>query len=497
MKTVKGDPRVWVACFMNRRFHPRVWGEQRGVNLKYWLRLSLFLVLLVWGQSAAAQANNIVQPVSIYVHSGPSESSIAIGALFQDESITPVNRSTDSTWILVLYGRGTGWIQREGVTWQTDLAGLPVLPPDVTPTARATQPLRLLSPTPASAQGFVLVSEGVQAIVRSGPLRGYSRVGQLSPGAMVEPVSRSAEGSWILIRYADPDTAFDGFGWIARDLVQWRDEEFIQDLPIMNESDLTPTATEDASIMLAAASPTTAPITATSPIATETSISTQTATTATTLTETLAPTVTLMLAAATETLTPSETAISASATSEPPSATPETPTLEAVAQIATDVSPTSEDNRIIAAPVTPTPTIPTETPAPTLTPPLPIEAPVEVEESNPMIPLMALAGVTVAGGLVYLGAFARAMPELRRYEQGFVRTDCPVCERGALVLEEKRSSTLGIPSVRRTVRCTACRSVLREKNPQHWTYAVDRLENPTVYERFNGREIRDDELKAL
>jgi len=479
---------------MNRRFHPRAWGEQRGVDLKYWL--SLFLVLLLWGHSAA-QTNNTVQPDSIYVYSGPSESSIAIGALFQDESVTPVNRSADSTWILVLYGRGTGWIQREGVTWQTDLAALPVLAPDVTPTARATQPLRLLSPTPASAQGFVLVSEGVQAIVRSGPLRGYSRVGQLSPGALVEPVSRSAEGSWILIRYADPATAFDGFGWIARDLVQWRDEAFIEALPIM-EANLTPTATEDASIMLAAASPTTAAVTATSPIATESPVSTQTATTAPTMTEIFAPTVTLMLAAATETLAPSNTPIPASATSEPPSATPETPTTEAVAQVATDVSPTPEDNRIIAAPVTPTPTTPTETPVPTLTPtPLPIEVPVETGESSSMIPLIALAGFTVAGGLVYLGAFARAMPELRRYEQGFVRTDCPVCERGALVLEEKRSSTLGIPSVRRTVRCTTCRSVLREKTPQRWAYAVDRLENPTVYERFNGREISDDELEAL
>src|SRR5215207_4309191 len=106
---------------MNRRFHPRVWGEQRGANLKQWLRLSLLVVLLLWGQSTTAQTNDTVQPASIYVHSGPSENSIAIGALFQGESVTPVNRSDDSTWILVLYGRGTGWIQRDGVAWQTDL----------------------------------------------------------------------------------------------------------------------------------------------------------------------------------------------------------------------------------------------------------------------------------------------------------------------------------------------------------------------------------------
>jgi uncharacterized protein YraI len=491
---------------MNAYFNPRSWGKRRGANLKQWL--SLILVFLLWTTHILAQDGNTVQPTSIYVRSGPSESAIAIGALFQGESVTPVNRSSDSAWILVLYGRGTGWIQQNEVTWQTDLAALPVLPPDVTPTARATQPLRLLSPTPAAAQGFVLVSDGAQAIVRAGPSRGFPRVGQLSPGALVEPTSRNTEGDWILIRYRDASISFDGFGWIARDLVQWRNESVIEALPIIGEnltpSPTVPTATEDASIVLAAsptvqqAVTTAAPVIA-SPSATDTVLPTETETVAPTLTETLEPTVTLNIP--TETGIPSQTPIPASVTSELPSATLETPTLEAVAQVATsDFSPTPEDSRIIAAPVTPTPILPSETPAPTLTPvptEPPIEVPAEAGETNPMIPLIALAGLAVAGGLVYIGAFARAMPELRRYEQGFVRTDCPVCERGALVLEEKRSNTLGIPSVRRTVRCTACRSVLREKSPQHWAYAVDRLENPPIYERFNGREISDDELKAL
>lgn len=458
---------------------------------------------------AQAQTGNTVQPASIYVRSGPSESAIAIGALFQGEEVTPVNRSADSAWALILYGRGTGWIKRDEVTWQTDLASLPVLPPDVTPTARATQPMRLLSPTPAAAQGFVLVSEGAQAIVRAGPTRGYPRIGQLSPGALVEPVSRNPEGDWILIRYRDAAASFDGFGWIARDLVQWRDETVIEGLPVIGEnltpSPTVPTATEDASIVLASASPTVEQIATTavptleSPTATETTIPTLTGTTAPTLTETLIPTVTLNLP--TETTAPSVTAIAASATPEQPSVTPVTPTGEAIAQIATsDISATPIDSRIIAPPGTATPLLLSETPtlAPTAEPTaLPIEAPAETGETSPMLPLVALAGVAVAAGLVYLGAFARAMPELRRYEQGFVRNDCPVCQRGTLVLDEKRTSTLGIPSVRRTVRCTACRSVLREKSPQHWAYAVDRLENPPIYERFNGREISDDELKAL
>jgi hypothetical protein len=39
--------------------------------------------------------------------------------------------------------------------------------------------------------------------------------------------------------------------------------------------------------------------------------------------------------------------------------------------------------------------------------------------------------------------------------------------------------------------------VLREKGTQRWVYAVDRIENPPLFERYNGREISDDELKEL
>gem|GEM_PF-3214468 len=501
---------------MNGQSHPRAGGTHRGVNVKRWGWL--FLGILLWGilgRPVAAQTSNSVQPASVYVRSGPSDTYIAIGALFQGDSVTPVNRSGDSAWILVLYGRGTGWIPREAVTWQTDLAPLPVLPPDITPTARATQPLLLLSPTPSAAQGFVLVSAGAQALVRVGPKRGFARLGQLNPGTLVEPVSRNEAGDWILIRYRDAALNFDGFGWIARDLVQWRDVSVIEALPIITEPNLTPTATveganvlptatEDASIML---SPTAPDVTVTletplpaafpsdTPVPTV-APATETPTSAPIPTETVAPTVTLNLPTATETLIPTATTQAATATSEPPTATP---TVQAVAQVATpDASATPDESRVIAAPASPTPTLPTNTPMPTATL-LPVTPPlVETNtSSSPAIPLMALAAVVVASGLVYLGAFARAMPELRRYEQGFVRTDCPVCERGTLSIEEKRGSTLGIPSVRRTVRCNACRSVLREKGPQRWTYAVDRLENPPLYERFNGREITDDELKAL
>ena len=64
-------------------------------------------------------------------------------------------------------------------------------------------------------------------------------------------------------------------------------------------------------------------------------------------------------------------------------------------------------------------------------------------------------------------------------------------------MEERQSRTFGIPSVRRTIRCDVCRSVLRETGTQRWRYAVDRIENATMYDRFNGRQVSDTDLERL
>ncbi|MEO1288360.1 MAG: hypothetical protein AAFV93_11375, partial [Chloroflexota bacterium] len=84
-----------------------------------------------------------------------------------------------------------------------------------------------------------------------------------------------------------------------------------------------------------------------------------------------------------------------------------------------------------------------------------------------------------------------------RYANGFVIERCPVCQRGQLQVDERPARTLGIPTVRRTVRCDVCRSVLRETGSRRWRYAVDRLENPTMYTRFNGKQITDADLERL
>jgi hypothetical protein len=99
--------------------------------------------------------------------------------------------------------------------------------------------------------------------------------------------------------------------------------------------------------------------------------------------------------------------------------------------------------------------------------------------------------------LGYVGLYWHGLAGAERYAKGFAIQYCPVCRRGELAVEARDERVFGIPRVRRTVRCIVCRSVLRETGNRRWRYAVDPIENPLLYERFNGREIDDDTLKAL
>jgi hypothetical protein len=38
---------------------------------------------------------------------------------------------------------------------------------------------------------------------------------------------------------------------------------------------------------------------------------------------------------------------------------------------------------------------------------------------------------------------------------------------------------------------------LRETGSRRWRYAVDRIENPVMYDRFNGQELSDDDIERL
>jgi uncharacterized protein YraI len=497
------------------------------------LKRFLLLFMILWaGGMTLAQSGNAVLPDNIKVRSGPGESYFAIGALFARDTVTPLNRSEDGAWVLIGYGRGTGWIPRQEVCWQDNVDGLPVMPPNVTPTAAASTTPAPAVPEDSTLAGFVLLNDADRAFVRSGPGRGYSRLGQLMPGALVEPVARNEDGLWIMIRFRDAATLFDGFGWVARNLVQWRDNTALDGLSVVLETALTPTVTSTATETL---------IPSATPVGQIPILPTETATFTPVATDTIAPT---------STDTPTLEQPTATNTPEPPTATntdipTATFTIEATVTLITDVAvlqsitppvPSATnttmamievvtDTPLPAPIVTETPVVPTETPIiPTETPiistetpvtpteaaiaalptslPTPVEpvipSPTGGEEGGQSVPVgLIVAGIVGLIALVYAGMFAQGMSAARRYDDGFVVGTCPVCHRGTLTVETRRSRTFGIPGVKRTVRCSECRSVLREKGTQRWIYAVDRIENPALYERLNGREVTDADLKKL
>ncbi len=328
------------------------------------LLLGLFAVFVTW---AVAQDNdeNIVIPESVFVRSGPGEDFEPVGALYSGDTVLPRSISEDGQWLLIGYRRGLGWIERNLVDWADEAAldALPVLAANVTPTPDRPPTATLFAPTETPQQSYVLVENAEAAYVRAGPGRGYLRLGQLLPGATVEAISRNDDTTWIMIRYEDE--FMDGFAWIARELVQWQDEESLQELPIILTDELTPTLTFTPSATQTASATPSDTATATdtvtpSPTATNTTTSTATATDTVTPSPTATDTPT-NTATATDTVTPSPTAT-------------DTPTSTATATDTVTPSPTATDTPTSTATatdtVTPSPTATatlTETPSATAT----------------------------------------------------------------------------------------------------------------------------------
>ncbi|MBL8163696.1 MAG: hypothetical protein JNJ61_17045, partial [Anaerolineae bacterium] len=106
------------------------------------------------------------------------------------------------------------------------------------------------------------------------------------------------------------------------------------------------------------------------------------------------------------------------------------------------------------------------------------------------LPLEAIIGLLLLLLLLfYIVLYWRGLAAIDRYANGFVIDRCPVCGQGHLSVETRHERFLGIPRPRRIVRCDNCRSVLRETGYRRWRYAVDPLDNPELYRRWNGQEI--------
>ncbi len=134
--------------------------------------------------------------------------------------------------------------------------------------------------------------------------------------------------------------------------------------------------------------------------------------------------------------------------------------------------------------------VPEQGPAPTI-------AQGEVSSPSPSLPAeLIISGILLALGAIYGGLYWRGQMAADRYDSGFVINRCPICG-GDIHVTINQKRVLGIPRVRTTVRCTNCRSILREVTPRHWRYAVDHNYSLTLYHRFNGKIIDEATLVAL
>ncbi len=257
----------------------------------------------------------------------------------------------------------------------------------------------------------------------------------------------------------------------------------------------TPTATNTPSATPTATATATATATRTpTPSDTPTSTPTATRTPSTTPTVTFTPSNTT-----TATITYTATLTSTPTESDTPT---ETSTPTATATFTLTATPTSTETPT----ATPTPTA-TSTPTPTVTPtatetPVPISVTNQPDinensDSEGTSPLFLLGILAVVGFGSYVMTYALNAAAMDRYATGFIATRCPVCGEGHLNIEERPYRSLGIPRVRRTVRCDTCRSVLREVGRRRWRYAVDPNANPIMFNQLNGKVMSEGELLYL
>ncbi len=494
------------------------------------------------------------------VRAAPSETSLSIGTLLRNAPLTPYNRDESGNWVLVEYANSFGWIRRDLAVWVENIDALPILTADsLTPTPAPRTPSatpRLVTLTPVGS--YVIAR--VNVYVRTGPGLSFTPLGILRPGDVVEPVNIDETGTWVLIRFSfnqrndEDDTAptrvIDGFGWVARNVVLWTVD--VSELPILFDDALTPTLTFTPSYTPSPTPTATATETATvTPTATATNTSTPTITPSSTATNTDIPTETpspTVTNTGIPTETPSPTATNTDSPTETPSPTmtnTDTPTealtIETTAEMPLVVN-TETPVRTALLPSTPTNTdipietptlsgqatainetqppsvvgtevigllLASETPTPEATSEVivaqnPTENPltsITVDEApapSANIPLEAiLAGIALFIILMYVLLVWRGQSAVDRYAKGFIIEKCPVCRVGNLEVETRTVRILGIPRPRRTIRCDNCRSLLRETGAKRWRYAVDKLANIAMYDRYNGLEVDERVLQKL
>jgi len=176
-----------------------------------------------------------------------------------------------------------------------------------------------------------------------------------------------------------------------------------------------------------------------------------------------------------------------------PSATPSltpSPSPTEAATTAVQASPPAAPSKTPAPTASETPLPPTSTATPALAVVAPTRLPTVAPTALPGPAPTVQAGSTpiwvwLGGGLLlvlalYFWRWLAARRELRRYAEGFVLDACPVCQIGGLNIDRHVSYQLGVPTVRRIVRCDHCNSIIRQMRSGVWRYAVDPHANPEL-----------------
>lgn len=460
----------------------------------------------------------------VFVRSGPGQGYLPLGELFTGDVVDPVAHDEALDWVLIRFGEGYGWIRYDMAVWHDSIEALPVIDvpnltpsftplptatstatPSNTPTLTSTATLTwtpsptatptatetatgTLTPTPtltlttthtpthtatasATASATATTTETPSATVTATPTL------TLSPTVTYTATATTTLTVTLLPTEADTPTPTSTFTPMATATVAG------ESAPLMP----LPTATRQP------------------PSATASHTSTATATPAGTPTSTLTNTAT-----STATATPSPSATAAATVSMTPT---QTLTLTASATVeATSTATASPTSTLTHTSVPPTqPPTSTATATPSATPlavaaagesggdavPAVVEdEPAKGDDGDGGLSLIGivLGSVLALAVLGYLGVYVLQAANVARYREGFVLAVCPVCENGELYVEDRRYRVLGIPRVRRTVRCDVCRSVLRQVGPQQWRYAVDGAENAELYDAYNGQVLTEDEL---
>ena len=409
-----------------------------------------------------------------YIRSGPGRTYDVIGQILSEESIEyPIGRTEDSVWVLFQYedenGKQFGWILASLVEWFDDIESLPILTEDaLTPTSTFTPsntPTHTYTPTSTYTSTATSTNTNTATSTSTATNTDTPTV---TDTATDTPTSTST--------YTDVPTNTD----TPTETLTLTSTSTATNTDIPTSTYTfthTMTATSTASLI---------------PSETDTVVLSVANTDVPTATNTDMPTETLTLTStstATNTDTPTSTSTSTSTATDAPTSThTDTPTLTDTA-----TEEATEDITAIAA------VAESDQPTPTQLSEIDItEIPPTDDSGSGRFPIEAVIGsVLFIVVLLYIALYWNGLSLADRYVDGFVIDDCPVCHAGKLHVESRQERLFGIPTVKHTVRCDNCRSVLRETGNRRWRYAVDRVENPDLYDRYNGKEIKTGELASL